>query len=559
MMIKRLITTVILSLSLLLLSWGSLSFAQKPEHDAPSLDIILLMDSSVEVQGKDPDNLRVTAGRYLVDYLYVLSEIAGGTNRVGMANFGSRLSESIQTLQPITGANRNEIRQAIQPEVITGTDFVPALNFALDDFRTTQSTEAKTRAVILLTNGHPNLDVTWTDNLNGVVDDDGNELNLKKVVEQLKKEGILVFVISLNDTDRGNWQEIATEYRVITRAKELIPAYREIIAGLTNFEAGQKVNIPYYLDEVIFSFVKEFSTTNIVLTDHNGNPFKPVVNSEETVFYAIRNPEIGDGEITGFPGTAEMLVDYKPPRLYTQISQKPGLWGDTFNLEASIIRRDQPVVDNNLSFEAKIKFPNSSQVVTQALTTTRAGTYTLQLEELNQPGTYTVSLDAFYKSTPQPLQSVPLQFSVEATPGIGAIKIGHSPVISSVIYVSLSITDSLGLTSDPPITINILSRDGAQLETVTVGRADQSPDTMPEDGKFTKEIKLPSGTDTYILEITGPEIAAPKLQAVPPAPTSTPFPTAPPLPTAHRHRHIHSHTCPDACSNAGQWQCFLAG
>ncbi len=126
---------------------GSPLSAPKP------LDVILLIDSSPSTGDTDPKGWRISASRFLLDYLQATSQVLRVNYRAGVANFGGRIGATT----PLRLLEGGIVQGTIVSETISYTDFRPPLDWALREFRARSFGVGNAMAVILFTDGNPQL------------------------------------------------------------------------------------------------------------------------------------------------------------------------------------------------------------------------------------------------------------------------------------------------------------------------------------------------------------------------------------------------------------------
>ena len=229
--------------------------AQDPPVRISTLDIILLIDNSrsmslltesTQQPASDPDDLRIQAGRFLMDYLGVQSTVAGLNHRAGVANFGGRLGQTI----PLSALLDDRVRDLIQEEVIDNTDFRPPLQWALNELRSKSFGFDRDMAVILFTDGRP-----WIDpdtemtpkELDAYFDPENAEPDaLATLLRELHENGVQVYVIAIGDAQEvveENWTRLilAERYVSLDNMEQLADEYHRLLGdllGVSSLAAG---------------------------------------------------------------------------------------------------------------------------------------------------------------------------------------------------------------------------------------------------------------------------------------------------------------------------------
>jgi hypothetical protein len=423
-----------IGLALLFVRPSAYVWGQEPGGRPANLDVILLIDNSWSMSHgdpatgtppSDPEGLRVRAAKFLVDYLRVNAETLGANYRVGVGSFGGVVSDvvSLRLLQDDT------VRDAIHAEEIQFTDFRGPLQFALQEFEVKGFGTGNKMAVILLTDGRPDLTgpPMTEQELRDYFED------LAPLVGELQEGEVSLFVLGIGDAqeDRDNWTQLIPQecYIPITSATDLADVYHDIVAGLIGaavskggiIPAGQTVSIEVepYLERIVFSFVKSDPATRIVLTSSTGAVFTPTVGGMAEVhhsIYRITNPDAGEWRaLPEGVGEVRYWVDKQYPIVRVEPIESPSLVGQPITITASLVRNDEPVVDPSLHFEADIILP-SGDVVTQTLSPVGGGRYTGRYEDVKAEGTYTATAKAILDGHLLSVRPMPVMVEVFPRP-----------------------------------------------------------------------------------------------------------------------------------------------
>ncbi len=430
---SRLLIGCILGIVLALLFVRSSAYvwAQEPGDRPVSLDVILLIDNSwsmshgnpvTGVPPSDPEDLRIRAAKFLVDYLRANAEALGANYRVGVVSFGGEVGDVI----PLRLLQDDTVREGIQAEEIRRTDFLGPLQFATKEFREKSFGTGNRMAVILLTDGRPNLtDVPMSEQ---ELLDHFEDLAL--LVGELQEGGVSLFVLGIGDAqeDRDNWTRLIPpeHYISITSATELADVYHGIVAGLIGvavsegetIPAGQTVSVEVepYLERVVFSFVKNDPAIHIILISPTGVILTPTIEAADIhhSIYRITNPDAGEWKAL-WEGVGEVRywVDKQYPIIRVEPIESPSLVGQPITITASLVRNNVTIVDPGLHLEAEITLPDGD-VITQVLSSIGEGRYTGSYRGVEMEGAYTATARAFLDD--EALSVRPLPVTVDILP-----------------------------------------------------------------------------------------------------------------------------------------------
>jgi len=159
-----------------------------------NINLVILIDDSKSMLTNDSIELRISATKSLID---IVKETTSKTE-------GLNYSIKIVTF----GVNQNAIRQlnglknefhvtTITPKELPKSDFRPVLQHALNEFQATSLKSGDMRAVILVTDGRPQLtDISLTTR---EVLDYFNASTFTNIRDQFKRRGIELFVLGIGD------------------------------------------------------------------------------------------------------------------------------------------------------------------------------------------------------------------------------------------------------------------------------------------------------------------------------------------------------------------------
>ena len=475
---SRLLIGCVLGIGLALLFVRSSAYvwAQEPGDRPVSLDVILLIDNSwsmshgnpvTGVPPSDPEELRIRAAKFLVDYLRANAETVEANYRVGVVSFGGEVSDVI----PLRLLQDDTVREGIQAEEIRRTDFLGPLQFATKEFREKSFGTGNRMAVILLTDGRPNLtDVPMSE----------QELldhfeDLAPLVGELQEGGVSLFVLGIGDAqeDRDNWTRLIPpeHYISITSATELADVYHDIVVGLIGvavsegetIPAGQTVSVEVepYLERVVFSFVKSDPAIRVVLIPPTGAVLTPTIGGTDDVhhsIYRITNPDAGEWRVF-WEGEGEVRywVDKQYPLIRVEPIESASPVGQPITITASLVRNGEVVVDPSLHLEAEITLPGGD-IVTQALSPTGGGRYTGGYEDVRVEGTYTVIARAFLGGQLLTVRPLPVTVDVFAVPmPTPSLTPSASATPGVVAQVTATATPPVPTATPQPIVGSVLS------------------------------------------------------------------------------------------------------
>ena len=482
---------------------------KQPSTGTKPLDIILLLDSSPSTRTTDPNNLRISAARFLLDYLEATSQVLGVNYRAGVVNFGARIGETVP-LRPLQGG---VVRDALVAEEIPYTDFRPALDFALKEFRSRSFGTNNIMAVILFTDGNPQL----TANPLSVQDKvhyfrgekiEGDEIayRMDQLVSDMQDSNVTLFVVAVGDAgqDAELWQTLVPpkHYRSIDTTTNLADMYHDfvtdIIGGIAaqaqTLLAGESVEVllPPYLEYTLFSFLKDGSGVTITLMDPNGETYRPTLGGGPEELYEIyldKAPQEGIWQVSVANGGAQMWLDQRLPTLAVEVPEVTQVLGQPVMVYASLLHHQKPVVDPRLNLQARIEVPPTGQVRTEPLTRVDDGRYAVALTDLSEPGTYTVTVIASIDGRPLATQSRPALFRVFPVPTIETFSVEGELVVGSPITLTAHIRHADRLLLDMPVLVQVLNRAGREMLQIRLRDDGMPPDLAEGDGEYVGEIE----------------------------------------------------------------------
>jgi hypothetical protein len=411
--------------------WG-----QEPGGRPANLDVILLIDNSWSMSKgdpatgtppSDPEELRIRAAKFLVDYLRANAETLGANYRVGVVIFGGVVSD----VTPLRLLQDDTVRDSIRAEEIRLTDFRGPLQFALREFEAKGFGTGNKMAVILLTDGRPDLTgpPMTEQELRDYFED------LAPLVGELREGGVSLFVLGIGDAqeDRDNWTRLIPQecYIPITSATDLADVYHDIVASLIGVavskeeilpaEQAASIEVEPYLERIVFSFMKSDPAIRVVLIPPTGAALTPTIGGTTDVhhaIYRITNPDAGEWKaLWEGEGEVRYWVDKQYPLIPVEPVESASLVDWPITITASLVRNHVTVVDPRLHLEAEITLPGGD-VVTQVLSPVDGGRYSGSYEDVKMEGTYTVTARAFLDGQPLSVRLLPATVRVFPLPAV---------------------------------------------------------------------------------------------------------------------------------------------
>lgn len=435
------------SLGVLILCIAGLlaSSARGEQRRAPrdlGLDVVLLLDSSPSTKTTDPQNHRVTAAHFLLDYLEATSELLRVNHWAAFANFGGRIGAAV----PLQLVGGGRVHEKLQAETIPYTDFRPALEFALRELRPVSTGTGRQAIVVLFTDGLPELD---SGALKGPelaryfagepLSGDSVGLQLSRQVANLGELGGELFVVAVggNQEAEAGWKSLipASHYLALQTTTQLAEAYHQIFSEKLGFEGveqynvevGKPVSIPMepLVEQVIFSFIKEDVEADPDLTDPHGQHPRRISGGKtgdlHEVFETTR-PASGanwTAEVTG--GSAHLFVAQRRPPLEVTEPFTPQPAGVPLALIASLGEGAEPL--DGLRITATIDGPGFEEPVAQELDALEDGRFRLVTPPATARGTYHVQLEAHFDGEDSASLVRDLEIEVEPVPEIASVEV----------------------------------------------------------------------------------------------------------------------------------------
>ena len=402
------------------------------------LDIMLLIDNSPSNSRTDPDNLRINAAKFLLDYVEIVSHNIGFNCRAGVVNFGGRLGETI-TLRPLQGG---VVRDAVKHEKIPFTDFRLPLDFALKEFMMRSFDTSNKMAVILFTDGTPELggklllaeDKVRYFKGDHVPGDKIPAYNLNRLVSNLQEASTTVFVVAVGDSpeDAQLWQNLIPpeHYFSINSTTNLAIIFHRIIVDLIGVLATDKadvsaarpytIELPPYLEQAVFSFIKDRPEATISVNDPTGKAYQSTTENRSRELhevFVISDPAEGIWQVQVTDGSAQMFMDKWPPKLEARAPATHLSLGQTAQLSARLLRNRKVIVDTSLKLIAQIKAP-SGQTLNIPFRRRGEGFFNLAIRNLNESGNYVITVLVELRGKPYKVSGgrTAFEISTEALP-----------------------------------------------------------------------------------------------------------------------------------------------
>lgn len=508
-MIRKRLAIIVISVFILFAFTDATTQAQEPTTEALPLDVILLIDSSPSMEKTDPDNLRISAARFLLDYLEATSEVLGLDYFAGLVNFGGQVSETPIRLQSVGSLDR----ELVIAEEIRYTDFRPALDKAFKYLK--PQGPASTKAVILFTDGHPQL----TDNElsdkqkenyflgTRIANDKKSPEQMKELVEKLREEEIQLFVVAVGDADEDAdlWQALLSSkdhYRKIDNTTNLAAIYREFVADLTGLAVSSselltdgeppfEIPLQPYLENAIFSFVKDEPDVKISITSPNGNPPRLLGGGKDELYeiYRVSNPEGQNNrswQVEVEEGHAQMWVDQQLPTLVIDAPEGALPKGKDITVRGWLEQRKKRVEDENLTLMAKIRHQGRTESI--PMTSIGDGMYKLDLKDFDTLGSYSVKLTTPQDDKSAAIQSESATFEIHPVPEIESVEIGGEWGEDNLVTLVAEINHADRLPVNTAIEAHIEDDTGNPIATIQLYDRGQGSDEEPNDGQFAADM-----------------------------------------------------------------------
>ncbi len=348
-----------------------------PQAVPQPLDIFLLLDQSSSMKETDPQNNRIEAARFLIDYLasYWAEE---QDHRIGLINFGDlkppNPEDEIGKLVSLDTAKLNErekLLNKIKPLDLRYTKFIDAFRNARKGFLEAEKDKARQEAIILLTDGEP---------------DDLRRLSRAAYFQEIinffndSLKGCQLCVLGI---DRGDkywsknepyWEKIAkyTKRLVSADEKELKEAFWNVISILLEGvaekwdsipPAGLRIQLDPYLEVATFTIHKELPDAEVLIFNPKEEKImeKPpkiiqTLKTPRTEIWKIDEPEAGiwTCKLEKGLGRVEVGITRIPiqPRVIYPKEIHPQ--GKPFLIWASFLRKDGRPIKEHRAYKLKM-------------------------------------------------------------------------------------------------------------------------------------------------------------------------------------------------------------
>lgn len=167
---------IAMALSLLALAGLTTPLTARADSPPATTDVVLAIDQSGSTLQSDPDNDRIDAARQFIDTAALFTD--SYPVRVGAVYFGApKFANSVHVALPLVPASTPGVRDVIQPETVSGTDFSAALCLSWSvvtgqaaaagcpattesDLKQPAAGQVRSRSIVLITDGFPAPDGT---------------------------------------------------------------------------------------------------------------------------------------------------------------------------------------------------------------------------------------------------------------------------------------------------------------------------------------------------------------------------------------------------------------
>ena len=422
--------------------WSTLSTHAEPQIESRvNIDIILLVDNSTSMTKTDPDEMRIRAAQFLLDYLRVNANTQHANYRVGLANFGGRGGGDGGDTVYLRLLQDDTIRDSLHVQTVNGegTDFAGALTFAFNELHQTDPQTKK--VVVLLTDGQ--LQPLRDDKTPSPEELRQSFKDLEPTVRDLKKLGADIFVLDVSNTPQNSdqWKNLIDDkardggvqkyYQIISDDEfndnfnsflsNFIGIHLDQISG-RKLEPNLSVKLPVepLLDQLIFSFIKSNPAIIITLIDPNGKKI-PLIREGDSgkydQFYNILNPQNGSWHIQyEGVGSVKYWIVRREPQVTVYPEATYPYSGQPITVTARLMRNNTIVTPTqNIRMDALITTPDS-QSVTLKLTPDTSGAYIGVFTDTRTSGAYTVSAKVIIDEQTINVQCTPASISLMSAP-----------------------------------------------------------------------------------------------------------------------------------------------
>ncbi|MFZ1598833.1 MAG: vWA domain-containing protein, partial [Anaerolineae bacterium] len=517
------VTVLLLLLSLLGGSAPANGQESGPLSAPKPLDVILLIDSSPSTRETDRSGWRISASRFLLDYLQATSQVLRVNYRAGVANFGGRMGATT----PLRLLEGGIVQGTIVSETVSYTDFRPPLDWALREFRARSFGVGNAMAIILFTDGNPQL----TDQRLAAeqkaqyftgqpLAGDASELRLPGLVKELQDAGITVLTVGIGDArqDASFWQNLvgADNYRSLDDAANLPTIYHEFAVRLLGAVASParflqaadspaRETVPPYLEQVIFSFVKEKPAVQVTLTDPTGKTYSPTAGGQANdlhQIYAIANPAPGAWQITVSGGSTQLWVDQRLSRLLIEGPQGPQILRQPLPLTARLVRNGEAITDQALQIRISVALPGAGGAIEEAMARTDGGAFVFTLVP-TLSGVYTVTATSRLNDQLLAVDSVPLVLAAYPAPSVGRFQVDGAIAPGQTVILRARLNDWDRLARDQAVEALLFDQAEMSLGTVSLHDDGRAPDQQAGDGVYSADLIIAPSLQAVELAIAG--------------------------------------------------------
>jgi hypothetical protein len=531
------------------------TWSHPPLQTPPSnLDIMLLIDNSRSMKTNDPEQIRISAARFLVDYLHLEAQSRLTDFRIGIAYFSG--PGKLEVLTDLRTVHDKRIFDRLTPldqdALPQETDFKDPLSFALTEFEI-NSAYVPAKAVFFFTDGQPAPE-------GDEISDDPEELedyftnqergSVRVLIDQLKKEGAEVHILALGEAHENEqqWTDRVgrDHYHPLSDVSDLLALYHDLVNSFlgeptepgTTMEITRTTTITYevepYLARIhfIFSFFTSdpSSPLQVTLRGPHGGIYGPVgwaVDQERYQFYSIERPAEGVWTATATvtrEGTLQYWVDRYYPEIEASLRPAVVQSGLPFTVTAGLTYNQQVFTDTTgLELVAELRTSTGQTATVQLEPFPPDDTYSGRFEGIDLSGPYTVTVqtrigDRVIASEPQwgeivavPVSPTPSPTPLPPTPTTDGLKrFMNTSVVLTVGWVLVIVAVILVLL----LAVWFLARRGKQQapkgeEAPLDGEADEAvPRSRQEPSTATEEEYLKPDCSDWVSRAS-PEYAKP--------------------------------------------------
>lgn len=435
------------------------------QQDPPKslgMDVVLLIDSSESTRKTDPNDDRLKAAHFLLDYLEATAELLQVNHRAAIANFGGEVGVA----SPLQLVGQRRVHQAIQKQTIPNTDFRPALEFAIRELKGSSVGTGWQAIVVLFTDGLPDF---GSGTLEGkdleryfsgeAIPGDPEELQLNQLVGELHEMGSEMFVVAVGQRMEAakGWSSLLDEssYVELGSIEQLATAYHRIFSEKLGFEnveqyeltSGEPVTVGFepLLEHATLSFIKKQPGATVTLEGVKGGKPRRITGGgaeELHEVYEITDPA-ANGKLKAVisTGSARLLVAQRRPQITVQEPISPQVLGMPISVILSIGERGHTEAYKRMSVFATVSGPGFIEPITEEFTPVDEETMRLVTEPITVPGLYDVEVGVRQRGEVLKGFGEHLQIRLEPIPTISSVEIGQNRVHGHPPELSVTIDD----------------------------------------------------------------------------------------------------------------------